>query len=92
MNNKKNNEKLDSQLENALNTIKAKKEQAGIIPKNNKKIIIINGVKDFKGKSLRIGKGLFKRGQNYLYKAGTKWEDIDNFGKKNIHFSETDFN
>lgn len=88
---KKNNE-LNSEIENTLNTLKKKKEERGNIPNNNKKIIIINNQKEFKGKSLKISKGLFKDGQNYVYKAGTPWEDIDIFGRKNIHFSESDFN
>lgn len=80
-----------SELDKALDVLKAKKEESGIIPKSSKKTIIVNGKKEFKGKSLRIDKGLFKNGQNYTYKAGTKWADIDVFGKKNISFSESDF-
>lgn len=83
-------EKDDVEL--ALNTLKKKKQEAGAIPNDNKKIVIINGKIDFKGKSLKVNKGLFKNGQNYTYKAGTKWEDIDNFGKANIRFNESDFN
>lgn len=78
-------------IELALNTLKKKKEEAGTIPSDNKKIVVVNGKKDFKGRSLKVNKGLFKNGQNYTYKAGTKWEDIDIFGKKNIHFNESDF-
>lgn len=85
--------KLESkELEEALNKIKSQKEKQGDVPKNNKKIVIVNGRKEFKGKSLKIEKRLFLNGQNYVYLAGTKWEEIDEFGKKNIHFSESDFN
>jgi hypothetical protein len=79
------------EIEAALNILKDKKEAAGLIPASNKKIVIVDGQKDFSGKSLKIQKGLFKNGQMYTYAAGTKWENIDIFGKKNIHFSESDF-
>jgi hypothetical protein len=80
-----------NEIEAVLNAVKKDKEENGVIPADNKKIIIIDGQKDFSGKSLKIQKGLFKNGQNYSYAAGTKWEDIDIFGRKNIHFSESDF-
>mgnify|MGYP005990432401 CR=1 FL=1 len=84
--------KIESkELEKALNKIKSQKEEKGDIPKNNKKIVIVNGRKEFKGRSLKIEKRLFKNGQNYVYLAGTKWDDIDEFGKKNLCFSESDF-
>lgn len=86
----KNNE--SNEIAGVLNGLRTSKEEKGIIPKSNKKIIVVNGQKEFKGKSLKINKGLYKDGQNYVYPASTKWEDIDNFGKKNIHFSESDFN
>ncbi len=86
----KNNKIENSDIQGALNTLKKSKEEKGIVPKSNK-IVIVNSKIDFKGKSLKINKGLFKGGQNYTYKAGTKWEDIDVFGKKNIHFKESDF-
>lgn len=74
----------------AFNAVISEKEVQGIIPATAK-IAIIDGHKDFSGKSLRITKGLFKNNQNYSYAAGTKWEDIDVFGRKNIHFEESDF-
>lgn len=96
----KNIEKLETkkaakdtakEFESALNALKKKKEEKGIIPSDNKKVVIIDGKKDFSGKVLKIQKGLFKNGQNYTYSAGTKWEELDVFAKKNIHFSESDF-
>lgn len=78
-------------VQNVLNAVKKQKEDKGVIPADNKKIVITGNANTFKGKSLKIAKGLFKDGQNYLYKAGTKWEDIDNFGRKNISFSKADF-
>ena len=78
-------------VQNVLNAVKKNKEDKGVIPADNKKIIITGNANTFKGKSLKISKGLFKDGQNYNYPAGTKWEDIDNFGRKNISFSEADF-
>ena len=84
--------KIESlELEKAINTVKTNKEEKGIIPKSEKKIVIINGEKDFSGMTLKISKALYKNNQNYVYKAGTKWEDIDIFGKKNIKFTENDF-
>ena len=80
-----------SEITDALSTLKKKKEDAGIIPADGKKIVVTDGRQDFSGKSLKIIKGLFKNGKNYSYKAGTKWEDIDVFGKKNIRFKESDF-
>ena len=80
-----------SDLDKALDVLKTKREEKGIIPKSDKKTIIVNGKKEFTGKSLKIDKGLFKDGQNYTYRAGTKWADIDVFGKKNISFAESDF-
>lgn len=80
------------EIQAAISTLKTNKEEKGIIPATNKKIIIRSGVSNFKGKSLKIDKGLFKNGRNHFYKAGTKWEDVDAFGKKNIVFSESDFN
>lgn len=89
----KDNKRIESkEIETAINTLKEKKEARGIIPTTGKKLIISNGVKNFNGKSLRINKGLFKNGQNYIYKAGTEWKDIDAFGQKNIVFKESDFN
>lgn len=78
-------------VQNVLNTVKKSKEDKGEIPADNKKIRITGNANTFKGKSLKITKGLFKDGQNYSYPAGTKWEDIDNFGRKNISFSKADF-
>ena len=78
-------------IENVLNKVKKNKEDKGVIPADNKKIVITGNANTFKGKSLKITKGLFKDGQNYSYSAGTKWEDIDNFGRKNISFLITDF-
>lgn len=78
-------------FENALNTIKKAKETKGIIPGNNKKIIIKGNSEQFTRKTLRIDKRLFKDGENYLVPAGTKWEEIDNFHRKNISFSKADF-
>lgn len=91
MKNKEIRKEEANEIEVALNVLKEKKEQAGQIPADNKKIVIIGGTQDFSGKSLRITKGLFKNDQNYSYAAGTKWEDIDLFGRKNIHFEESDF-
>jgi len=79
-------------IASALNTIKAEKQKKGVLPKDDKKIIIVNGIKDYSGKSLKVQKGLRKNGQDYIYKAGTNWEDIDEIGKKNIDFSDSDFN
>ena len=78
-------------VQNVLNKVKKNKEDKGLIPADNKKIVITGNANTFKGKSLKISKGLFKDGQNYSYPAGTKWEEIDNFGRKNISFSEADF-
>lgn len=75
----------------AINALKEKKAAEGIIPNDNKKIKIINGHKDFSGKKLKIQKSFFKNGEMYSYVAGTAWEDLDAFAKKNIHFSESDF-
>jgi len=84
--------KLESkEIETAINMIKDKREEKGIIPATKKKLLIGGGVVNFSRKSLRIDKGLFKNGQNYSYKAGTSWEDIDAFGRKNIAFNESDF-
>ena len=79
-------------VQNVLNQVKKNKEDKGVIPADNKKIIITGNANTFKGKSLKITKGLFKNGRNYKYPAGTKWEDIDNFGRINISFSKADFN
>ena len=79
------------EIEAAVNKIKEEREENGIIQADNKRIVIIDGQRDFSGKSLKIEKGLFKNGRNYSYAAGTKWENIDNFGRKNIDFSESDF-
>ncbi len=78
-------------VQNVLNKVKKAQEDKGVIPADNKKIIITGNADTFKGKSLKISKGLFKNGQNYNYPVGTKWEDIDNFGRKNISFSKADF-
>lgn len=84
--------KEDAQdIEIALNAIKNKKVEEGIIPNDGKKIAIIGGQEDFSGKKLKIQKSFFKNNQQYTYAAGTAWEDIDLFGKKNIQFEKTDF-
>jgi len=79
-------------LQNAIDTIKKKKEFDGSIRSDNKKIIITeNGIENFSGMTLRITKGVIRNDVYYSYKAGTKWEDIDIFGKKNISFNKSDF-
>lgn len=87
----KDNKTEAKEIEVALNTLKKKKEEAGIIPADKKKIKIVGGMKDFSGMTLKVKKGVIKDGQYYSYDAGTKWEDIDTFGRKNIRFSESDF-
>lgn len=80
------------EVEKALNTFKEQKEKEGIIPKSNKKIVLMdNGVEDFSGMTLKITKGVIKNDVYYSYKAGTNWEAIDAFGKKNIRFNISDF-
>lgn len=87
-------EKIDNvEIESAINQIKRDREERGAVPTTSKKILVIeNGVKSFSGMSLKKTKGVIKGGVYYSYKAGTKWEDIDSFGKKNIDFLESDFN
>lgn len=79
-------------IEVALETIKTAKEQKGIIPTTNQKIVIAGTSEQYKGKILKVTKRLLKGGQNYSIPAGTKWEDIDNFHRINISFSKADFN
>jgi len=89
---KKQTEDLSAiELEKTFAAIKGEKEVKGLIPSDGKKIVIIDGRKDFSGKALKIQKGVFKNGQMYTYSAGTKWEELDAFAKKNIVFSEGDF-
>lgn len=80
-----------TEFQNVLSSLKKEKEDKGAILPNNKKIIIKGNANLFKGKSLKIDKGLFKDGENYVAPAGTKWEDINNFLRKNISFSQADF-
>lgn len=88
----KNKEKIESkELENAINSLKEGKVQRGVIPDDKKRIKIVGDMKDFSGMTLKITKGVVKNDIYKSYKAGTKWEDIDVFGRKNIHFSESDF-
>lgn len=88
------NEKIEKdEIQDAINTIKKRKEEVGAIPVDNKKIVVVeNGKKNFSGMALKRAKSVIKNNVCYSYKAGTKWEEIDEFGKKNIDFNENDFN
>tara|TARA_R110000782_G_scaffold215919_1_gene303566 strand:+ start:385 stop:657 length:273 start_codon:yes stop_codon:yes gene_type:complete len=88
---KKKEKTLSSELEQAFNTLKKKREEAGSIPENGKKIVIVGEEKDFSGMALKVTKGVIRNGVYHSYKAGTKWEEIDVFGKRNIGFSYCDF-
>jgi hypothetical protein len=79
-------------LGNVLNEVVKMKENKGQIPSGNKKIVIEGTAIQFRGKTLKIAKNLYKNGKNYSLPAGTKWEDIDNFHRINISFSKADFN
>ena len=83
---------FNAEITAAINTVKKQKEDKGIIPKNNKTIVMIDGQKDYKGKTLKRQKCVYVNNQNYSYPIDTKWEDIDIFGRKNIKFSDKDFN
>ena len=79
-------------LGSVLNEVVQMKEDKGHIPSSNKKIAIEGSADQFKGKTLKIAKNLYKNGKNYILSAGTKWSDIDNFHRLNISFSKADFN
>lgn len=79
-------------IENALNILKETKEKNGSIPSNGTKIKVAGEETNFDGKTLRISKSVYVNGRSKTYAAGTAWEAIDAFGKKNIVFSASDFN
>jgi len=81
-----NDAPIESQLEGIMNTIKKDKIQNGIMPKTAG-ISIMN----FAGKVLSKGKSCYVNGNQYFINAGTAWEDIDNFHRRHIAFTDDDF-
>jgi hypothetical protein len=78
---------VGKEAEEILNSIKDHKINEGIIPRTTTKIRI----QDFAGKVLCRSKSIYMGGVQYFVKAGTKWEDVDKFARKNIAFTEADF-
>lgn len=73
-------------IEGALNALKTKAENEGLKPKTTSVII-----RDFAGKTLKRSKSVMHNKQQFFVKAGTKWEDVDVFARRNIVFSDADF-
>ncbi len=75
------------EIEEIMNSITDKKIETGDLPSSTSHVL----VQDFAGKVLRRTKSVFISGTQYFVKAGTKWEDVDKFARKQISFSDADF-
>lgn len=80
------NKTIEKELEGVLNVIKDDKIQNGIIPKTPSVMI-----QKFAGRILKRGKSVYFNGHQYFVQPGTAWEDIDQFARKHISFSNEDF-
>lgn len=70
----------------AINTIKEHDVKNGRMPKTASVKI-----EDFAGKVLKRTKSVIKGNNQVTVEKGTKWEDIDAFGRKQISFQKEDF-
>lgn len=75
------------EVENIMNSVMKKKIENGDIPKTTTQVL----VKDFAGKVLKRTKSVFVGGTQYFVNAGTKWEDVEKFMRKNTRFTDADF-
>jgi len=80
---------VKEEAQEIINAVKDEQIKEGIIDKTPQIVVVST---DFAGKKLKISKGLYKNGRQITIEAGTKWEDVSPFLRKNIKFTEKDFN
>lgn len=77
---------VEGELKEVINVIKDDQVKNGNIP-DSPPIEVYN----FAGKKLKIDKSVVWKGKQYFVKKGTAWEDVGMFFRKQISFSNRDF-